>query len=272
MFGCWDDGGNGGGLGALPVTTWTNSGPGGLPSPPTRQQDLATCLAYVEKYKRVYGRTPNVWCVGQTAPAPSVPIPDPPICAPGWIYRNGACTPPFVPPPPPDTGGIKCAQGYMLVNGECVPAFTHGVPLPPVKPVPAWWRPRRPGGTVGTSPAWGRWMWRRRRPPIRRPWIDKRDKPAPPVVVAVPAAEICPIRGYVSRAIPGANEYQNFRCTPGQPVTIDAGLAAAGRQDALARGLSDLGDFTVGNVTVPTWALLAGAGVVALMFMKGKRR
>jgi hypothetical protein len=47
--------------------------------------------------------------------------------------------------------------------------------------------------------------------------------------------EICPSYGHVNRQIPGVDEYQVIRCTPGQPVEIDRGLRRVVRQEALAR-------------------------------------
>ena len=98
--------------------------------------------------------------------------------------------------------------------------------------------------------------------------------------MVAPASELCPTRGWVTRDIPGAGEYQVFRCTPGQPVVIDVGLQTVGRQEALARhganigglgDLGDLGDFLIGNISIPTWGLLAAAGALAFMVL-GKRR
>ena len=47
--------------------------------------------------------------------------------------------------------------------------------------------------------------------------------------------EICPSYGHVNRQIPGVDEYQVVKCTPGQPVEIDRGLRRVVRQEALAR-------------------------------------
>lgn len=129
-----------------------------------------------------------------------------------------------------------------------------------------------------TGPMIQTWGWRRRRPPVRRPYIEK-----PRPVHAVPV-EICPIRGYTSRPIPGADEYQNFRCTPGQPVVIDAGLQRAGAYDAYQRhGMAGLDDtqatfaglfheVLLGNLTIPPWVPLVALAAGAVFLWSVKKR
>lgn len=264
MFGCCDEGGHTG-FGATNALTNATGAPGnksglptgnvqmwaGTPVPTRTGQDLAGCLAYVKKYRGIYGHDPaGVWCVGQ----------QPPITAPPLILPPPVIQPaPPVMQPPSDlpTGGPRCSTGFIPQNGNCVPVMPVTNLPPPVRTPPI-------------GPIWGRWAWKRRKPPVRRPYVPK---PKPTPVIAVAPVEICPVRGYTSREIPGANEYQNFRCTPGQPVTIDAGLQAAGRQDAMARhGLSGLDGFSIGSVELPDWALYAGLGLVAYLLLKKGRR
>lgn len=243
MFGCCDQGGatNAYGFGGLgDATKGDNSGgvqmwPPGGPVPTRTGQDLAACLAYVAKYRAKMGRDPvGVWCVGQSAPPVILP-----------------------PPPPVVIAGPRCSPGFTPYNGRCVPVPPVVTALPTPAPAP-----------ISTSPVHHRWAWKRRPPPVKRPHVE-RPKPH----VALAPVEICPIRGYTSRLIPEANEYQNFKCTPGQPVTIDTGLQAAGRADAMARhGLSGLdGDVTIGSVTVPMWVAIAGVAAVGMFLMKHRR-
>ena len=128
------------------------------------------------------------------------------------------------------TGGAQqCPPGLVWLNGSCQGGPELGppiLPLPRVTPgggttveTPPLTAPG--GGSIATSPVSHVRAHRQRRPRVRQPYTDPND--------------ICPIRGYVSRPIPGVDEYQNFRCTPGQPIVIDPGIAAAGRADALAR-------------------------------------
>lgn len=239
--------------------------------------------------------------------------------------------PPFSPPIPAGTGGVKCAPGFYQDNsGNCVallPGSGGGGSQPPVlvvppgndraaclayvakyrnvfhrDPAPLPWcmtQPapcptgfiRRPDGSCMSldapppailppvhepdsppppGPVHHHRRHPRRLPPVRRPHVPK-PKPVTPAPV-IPVGEICPTWGYVPRPIPGVDEYQNFRCTPGQPVVIDPGLQEAGRLEALRRhGLGDLEGFTVGNIEVPTWALVAGAAAVGLLLLKRRR-
>lgn len=169
----------------------------------------------------------------------------------------------------------RCWQGGREVSCEdespvyspplaiAPPSLISPLPTPSPLPLPSP-IPDIPLPSPSTGPIYKHWKWRKRRPPVKRPYIER--------LQPVAAIELCPIRGYVAREIPGANEYQNFRCVPGQPVTIDPGLQAVGRREALARhGLSDLGDFVIGNIAVPQWALLAGASLLVFMFLKKRR-
>lgn len=145
-------------------------------------------------------------------------------------------TPPQPPAetPFPDVGPIKVS-----------PPVPVPVPITPVSAPP-----------ISTSPVW--------RPRKHKP----RPMPRPEPITG----ELCPARGWVSRAIPGVNEYRTVACTPGKPVVIDQGLATVVRQGALQRaGLGDLEGFTIGNITLPTWALAVGAGLVLFTLM-GKKR
>lgn len=153
-------------------------------------------------------------------------------------------------------------------------------PLPPIRVNPPIIQPA-PQPPLATSPVYHK----RRRPPRIQPRPQPRQSP-----VAGPpsSSELCPARGWVSRAIPGVNEYRTVACTPGQAVVIDQGLATVVRQGALARaglsGLSDLDDtqatfaglfheFLIGNVSIPSWlpvlALTVGA---AFLWRTTKRR
>lgn len=198
-----------------PSSPWWNtnqcvSGPVGYvpvaPPNPNAPADYAACLAYVEKYKRLYGVDPvGIRCM--RPPAPPVDV--------------------YHPPSPP--------------------------PVSPVHRIHVRRFPRR---------------YHVRRPIVEHP-VTGKPVPSPAT------GELCPIRGYVSRPIPGVPEYQNFKCTPGQPVVIDPGLQAVGAAEARLRhpelsGLGDLG-FLVGNIEVPTWLPVVAVGVIAIMFL-GKRR
>jgi hypothetical protein len=198
------------------------TGPAGtLPLAPGAPGDLAACLAYVAKYKSLYGRSPGMWCETQQVVKPPPRFLGPPI--------------PYVPPSPPP---------FRLPG--------------PVNPEPVT-------PPVSTSPVHHRRMWRRPPPRPRPPY-------RPPPRPSEPSSELCPTYGWVSRDIKGAGEYQVFKCTPGQPVVIDPGLQAVGRQEALARhGLHGLDDVMLGSVAIPTWAMLAGAAVVAYMVFVKRR-
>ena len=115
----------------------------------------------------------------------------------------------------------QCQAGYYrdVISGNCIPVETAGPPTGGVVETPPLQAPG--GGAPATSPVTHVRAHRQRRGRVRQPYVDPND--------------ICPLRGYVSRPISGTDEYQNFRCTPGQPVVIDPGIAAAGRADALAR-------------------------------------
>jgi hypothetical protein len=126
-------------------------------------------------------------------------------CGPGTNDPN--CTggvPVTVLHPNPPVVPISCPTGQFMQNGVCV---TQVVENPPY--------------TAPTSPRTGG---RHHRAQI--PQHGPTD---------TSTGDVCPLRGYVSRPIPGAAEYQNFKCTPGQPVTIDRGMAAAGAAGAYQR-------------------------------------
>lgn len=219
-------------------------------------------------YSVVASWNPNAQ--GNAGPGTPAPVPSPPLtslvpCTDAYIakyksrfgYPPSFCRPRVNLPNPPIVP--ICQAGMQLINGRCMPVMVE----PPHVPVPV--------GPVASTPA--------RRHRRRQPRM------------AFQSNELCPIRGYVSRQIPGVAEYQNFRCTPGRPVRIDPGLAAVGAQGAYQRaaaqglgesGLNggntfwDLGDVSIdaaGGDTTPTWLLAAVLmiGFVALS-SKGRRR
>jgi hypothetical protein len=158
---------------------------------------------------------------------------------------------------------LNCAGQYetrKVLKGAPTPVVNCPV-LPRVQTLPA------PVPSAG--PVYG---WKPRRMPravVRRPYKPRFE---PRARERTPSGELCPIAGYVRRPIPGVAEEQIFKCTAGQPVVIDPGIAFMGRQEALARhGLGSLDDFTIGNTIVPTWALIAAIAVGALWFMKARR-
>lgn len=201
-----------------------NTGP---VTPPAydRGLDRAACLAYAAKYRRLYGRDPDVWCL---KPQPK---------------SLAMCD--YAPPP----------QGCRYVQGSSYDATTQcGLVLSCdaiLKPSPTI-----PVQSIPVSPEYRVPSHRQRRPRVK---IPKHEE------------ELCPTRGWVTRNIAGANEYQVFRCDPGRPVVIDPGLQAVGRREALARrpGLGDIGDVMIGNFVIPTWALLAGAALIGVVVFKG---
>lgn len=167
------------------------------------------------------------------------------------VWCNSGALPPIIPTPPVDVIPTPTYQ-----TPPYVPPTTK-LPLPqvPIAPGPIHrWRPR-------PAP----------RPVVRRPYVP-RPRPVAAVPVA-PVGEICPAVGYTRRDISGAGEYQIVRCTAGQPVVIDQGLARVVRTEALARhgmigGLSGLDDFSIGSIEIPTWSLIAVAGLATLFFFK----
>lgn len=159
---------------------------------------------------------------------------------------------------------VWCNTGTLPPIGPPIPVVPRlvdvGMPplLDPVVPTPLPQVPISPGPVH---------RWRPRpapRPVVRRPYV-----PRP----AAPVGEICPAVGYTRRDISGAGEYQIVRCTAGQPVVIDQGLARVVRTEALARhglvgGLSGLDDISIGSIDIPTWSLVAVAGLAAWYFMR----
>lgn len=255
MFGCWDNGG--GGFGSVPA----------ILGPPRRvkrvryQRDGLSDLGYDP---RVGGLAvmPDGTCMQLGVPV-SCQEEDPFA---GFVGGNTGSS---------GSGGSNAGPSTGFGPPVYVPPTDTPISKPPVRPI----KPKPPIHVPTTPPVstgpvhyrhhWNRDWWRRHR--IKRPHVEAPKPPIHPVAIA-PATEICPIRGYVARAIPGVNEYQNFRCTPGQPVVIDAGLAAAGRADAYARhglsGLDESGQFSSQFVSGVAWSL--GAALVAYFLLRKK--
>ncbi len=149
-----------------------------------------------------------------------------PACSPAYIAKYTAKFgyAPWCPPSGPAGFGpvgilplprqIICPTGktYDPIGKTCIPFETAPPIVLPPTPPPA------PVSPVSTQPA--RHGHRRH---VQQPSAGDG------------AYDVCPIRGYVSRPILGADEYQNFKCTPGEQVRIDRGLAAAGAAGAYAR-------------------------------------
>jgi len=149
---------------------------------------------------------------------------------------------------------------------ETVPIGKH--PLPPIFQPPL--REPPPSPSPGPFRVWH--PRRMPRPVVRRPFKPRLEHR---VREYAPSGELCPIVGYVRRPIPGVAEEQIFRCTAGQPVVIDPGLATVGRQEAWARhGLSGLGAIASGDLTSEFWSGVMwslGAAAVAYFILRKKK-
>ena len=155
-------------------------------------------------------------------------LPAPPVnCPPDYRAKyikvfgvDPGCTP-FVAPPYVAPTGMPAAPGTNAGPGVATPPY-----LPPITATPAPATPTAPmpvSPPVLLAPPRVPGLRHPRTPPVRRSRPGKT------------AGELCPSYGHVNRQIPGVDEYQVIRCTPGQPVSIDRGLRRVVRQEALAR-------------------------------------
>jgi len=129
------------------------------------------------------------------------------------------CTP-YIAPPYVAPTGMPAAPGTNAGPGVTTPPY-----VPPIAVTPTPATPTAP--PVPVSP-----------PVLIAPPRTPRAPRTPPVRRSRPgriSGELCPSYGHVNRQIPGVDEYQVVRCTPGQPVEIDRGLRRVVRREALAR-------------------------------------
>jgi hypothetical protein len=161
---------------------------------------------------------------------------------------------------------LNCAGQYetrKVLKGAPTPVINCPV-LPRVQTLPA------PVPSAG--PVYGYRPRRMPRAVVRRPYKPRFE---PRARERTPSGELCPIAGYVRRPIPGVAEEQIFKCTAGQPVVIDPGIAAAGRSEALARhGLGGFGALASGDLTSEFWSgvmFSLGAAAVAYFVLRKKR-
>ena len=223
----------------------SNAGPGGTPGPDTLYYQCQP--DYVAKYRAKFGVAP-AFCGREIPPE-----------ATGTIYPETQTRPipRYILPPP--AGG---PDGFMTPTIPAPPTIPTPVTVvdvprvvPPLVPqVPS--ATEMPGFLAPTPKA-------RLYPSRRMP------RPAP----QLPAGELCPPVGYVTRPIPGAHEYGVFPCHRGQPVVIDPARMASMIAAAKRRGLSDLDgtfDFVKQElVGLPVWAWL---GIAAAIFFVIRRR
>ena len=287
MFGCWDDNNLGynpyyGGLAVMPDGRCYQGGievscidedpyaGGGVPEfqggPTSQQCPPGQTLVSGKCVPVAYDPLPPIGIYPGT-PAPPVTATTPGL-PPGRTWDDWRACKAY-------ESKYRTVFGRDPVNLWCssIPGPPPTIPTPPVATPPVTVTTITPPPPLSAGPTYPGLPRRRRR---RRGW---QGRPQPRIVPQVPAAdaggELCPARGWVSRPIPGVNEYQVVACTPGAPVVINQGLATVVRREALARqglsGLGDLGDFTVGNVIIPTWALVASAAAAAFLLL-GKRR
>lgn len=126
------------------------------------------------------------------------------------------------------------------------------------------------------------------------PMVDTTTRPSSGVIVPGPTqtspggkqirrryrervVELCPLAGYVTRPVPGTSEYQVYRCTPGQRVTIDRGLQEAGIREAMQRQdvtrAGETGAFAaLTETSSPNWLLIGGIAVGAWLLLGRGRR
>jgi len=199
------------GPGSIPYISNQSPGAGGTAGLSWGRTAYKGPADYATKYKYIFG-VPFVFPTGYPGSTPSAPHTN---CGPGTNDPNctgGTVSQIPTPVVPMVRLGPLCPTGQVLINGQCTATGVESPPLTsPVTPTVSQGRTRRQRPTRSRQPHRG----------DQAPGEDSGD--------------ICPIRGYVSRPIPGADEYQNFRCTPGQPVVIDRGIAAAGAAGAYAR-------------------------------------
>lgn len=163
--------------------------------------------------------------------------------------------PPLPPPSPPSPVG--CPPGQRLIG------MTQSFPGSPIcEPISSG---DGEGGTKPTQPS---------RPNQHRRLRDSGGRSS--------AVELCPLAGYVTRPVPGASEYQVYKCQPGERVPINLrfdpqrrGLQEAGIREALQR--VDVSGQPIGIVSAgsaassPNWLLIGGIAIGAFLLFGRKR-